>query len=193
MALTIVDRGARNIVEANQDIGTGTIVFDGDDNRVALAEGVRMDGGSIRFGSTCSLDVGSGCRLQHIDVFGITNARIIIGRGTGFTWMTRLYLHEPGSITIGRDCLIASETLLMNSDVHSIFDLQSDERVNAAADVIVGDHVWIAEGVRILKGTCIGSGSVIGAGSIVTSDVPINVIAGGIPARVLRKGVRWSP
>lgn len=193
MALTIVDRGARNVVEANQDIGTGTIVFDGDDNRVALGEGVRMDGGSIRFGSSCRLEVDQGCRLQRIDVFGITNARIIIGQGTGFTWMTRLYLHEPGSITIGRDCLIASETLLMNSDVHSIFDLQSDERVNPAADVVVGDHVWIAEGVRVLKGTRIGSGSMIGAGAIVTNDIPNDVIAGGIPARVLRKGVRWAP
>jgi len=38
----------------------------------------------------------------------------------------------------------------------------------------------------ILKGTAIGENSVIAAGSVVTSDIPANVLAGGIPAKVIR-------
>ena len=35
----------------------------------------------------------------------------------------------------------------------------------------------------ILKGVTIGENAVIGAGSVVTSDVPADTIAAGVPAR----------
>jgi len=38
-----------------------------------------------------------------------------------------------------------------------------------------------------LKGTTIGDNSIIAAGSIVTKDIPANVLAGGNPAKVIRK------
>jgi acetyltransferase-like isoleucine patch superfamily enzyme len=192
VALNIIDRGLRNIVKAPDDIGTGTIIFEGNDNIVELGEGVRMDGGMVRFGTACHLQIAPGCRVQHIDVFGNDNARITIGRDSNFTWFSRLYAHEPGQVTIGSGCLIASDTFFSNSDVHSIFDIETGERLNPPADVTVGDHVWIAEGARIHKGARIGAGSVIGARSIVTGDIPENCILAGTPAKVLRKGVRWE-
>jgi len=50
----------------------------------------------------------------------------------------------------------------------------------------IGADVWIAGRVTVLPGTTIGDGSVITAGSVVSGDIPAGVIAGGIPARVLR-------
>ena len=38
----------------------------------------------------------------------------------------------------------------------------------------------------ILPGGTIGEGSVIGAGAVVTQDIPANVVAAGVPCRVLR-------
>ena len=38
----------------------------------------------------------------------------------------------------------------------------------------------------VLGGVTIGDGSVIAAGSIVTNSIPANVLAGGIPARVIK-------
>ena len=55
------------------------------------------------------------------------------------------------------------------------------------AAVVIGEHVWLAANVTILKGVHIGARSVIAAGSVVTSDIPEDCLAGGIPAKVIRK------
>jgi galactoside O-acetyltransferase len=47
--------------------------------------------------------------------------------------------------------------------------------------------VWIGSNVSILPGVTIGDNSVIGAGSVVRSDIPANVVATGVPCRILRK------
>lgn len=39
----------------------------------------------------------------------------------------------------------------------------------------------------ILPGVSIGAGSTIGAGSVVTHDIPPNVLAFGVPCRVVRE------
>lgn len=55
------------------------------------------------------------------------------------------------------------------------------------APVTIGDDVWIGAGSVILPGVTIGSGSTIGAGSVVTHDIPSNVLAFGVPCRVVRQ------
>ena len=52
--------------------------------------------------------------------------------------------------------------------------------------VHIGDNVWVGAGAVILPGVTIGEGSVIGAGAVVTRDIPANVVAAGVPCRVLR-------
>lgn len=55
-----------------------------------------------------------------------------------------------------------------------------------AKPVKIGNHVWIGGGVHINPGVTIGCNSIIGSGSIVTKDIPENVIAAGIPCKVIR-------
>lgn len=50
----------------------------------------------------------------------------------------------------------------------------------------IGHRVWIGGGVTINQGVTIGDDSIVGAGSVVTKDVPPNVIAAGVPCRVIR-------
>lgn len=54
-------------------------------------------------------------------------------------------------------------------------------------DIIIEDDVWIGAGSIITAGITIGKGTVIGAGSVVTKDIPQNVIAAGVPAKVIKK------
>jgi len=51
----------------------------------------------------------------------------------------------------------------------------------------IGHDAWLASRVTVLPGTKIGPGAVITAGSIVSGEIPADVIAGGNPARVLRR------
>ncbi len=53
--------------------------------------------------------------------------------------------------------------------------------------VRIEENVWIGAGAIILPGVTIGKNSVIGAGSVVTKDIPQNVVAVGVPCRVLRE------
>lgn len=55
------------------------------------------------------------------------------------------------------------------------------------APITIGDDVWIGAGSIILPGVTIGSGSTIGAGSVVTHNIPPNVLAVGVPCRVIQE------
>ncbi|MBF0844383.1 hypothetical protein IR117_07175, partial [Streptococcus danieliae] len=46
---------------------------------------------------------------------------------------------------------------------------------------------WLGAGVIVLPGVSIGDNTVVGAGSVVTKDLPANVVAVGVPCRVLRQ------
>ena len=59
-------------------------------------------------------------------------------------------------------------------------------------DVVIGDHVWLCNGVNVLKGASIGSDSVVGTQSVVTKDICPNSITCGNPAKVVKTGIRWD-
>jgi len=88
----------------------------------------------------------------------------------------------PG-ITIGRDCLIGPEVMIMDSDIHGI----DDRRKPAQGPVAIGDDVFIGARAMILKGVRIGHHATIGAGAIVTQDVPASTVVAGNPARVVKE------
>ena len=54
-------------------------------------------------------------------------------------------------------------------------------------DIVIGNDVWIGYGAVILSGVTIGDGAIIGTNALVTKDIPPYTIAGGIPAKTIRK------
>jgi acetyltransferase-like isoleucine patch superfamily enzyme len=107
-------------------------------------------------------------------------ARVSIGTGTYLNRNTEIV--AAGSVTIGRDCKIARDVIIMDTDQHALpgHKLLIDP-------VMIGERVWIGARAVILKGVFIGDDAVVAAGSIVTRDVPARTVVGGNPARIIKE------
>ena len=92
------------------------------------------------------------------------------------------------TVEIGRDATIGRDVVIRSFDGHTI--CQEDYKISEP--IKIGKHVWIGQGATILKGVTIGDGAIIAAGAIVTKDVPAECIAAGVPAKVVKEGVRWN-
>lgn len=100
------------------------------------------------------------------------------------------------SISIGDNVLMGSKVLVLDN-AHGRYrgnrqdapHTAPDKRQLMAAPVRIGDNVWIGEGSVIQMGVTIGAGSIIAANSVVTKNIPAGVIAGGVPAKVIK---RWN-
>jgi maltose O-acetyltransferase len=92
---------------------------------------------------------------------------------------------DGGEVQIGDYVLFGPRVGIYTSN-HAI---DAEERAAGACyakPVTIGNRVWIGGGVNINQGLTIGDNSIIGSGSVVTMDVPSNVIAAGVPCRVIR-------
>jgi maltose O-acetyltransferase len=98
---------------------------------------------------------------------------------------TPLFIDLTSNVSIGEAVGIGHHCVLVTSG-HVIGP--AGRRLGDAAPepIVIGDGAWIGAGVTILPGVSIGAGAVIGAGSVVTSDIPANTLALGVPARVVR-------
>lgn len=120
--------------------------------------------------STLELNVGPHGTLEIGD-------RVLINHGCSIG-ATRL-------VRVGSGCNIGSQCILIDNAFHQLDPAHRNDQPEPAP-VILEDNVWLAARVIVLPGVTIGKNSVVGAGSVVTRDVPPDVLAAGIPAKVIR-------
>jgi sugar O-acyltransferase (sialic acid O-acetyltransferase NeuD family) len=58
--------------------------------------------------------------------------------------------------------------------------------VHLAGNVTIGEGCYIGMGTNVIQGMTIGPWSVVGAGAVVTRDLPANITAVGIPAKIIK-------
>ncbi len=95
-------------------------------------------------------------------------------------------LLDGGGIEIGNNVLFGPRVGIYTSN-HAI---DAQERIAGGCyskKVKIGNAVWIGGGVQINQGVTIGDNTIIASGSVVTKSIPENVIAGGVPCKVIRK------
>ena len=124
--------------------------------------------------------LGRGSSL-HLDAPG---ARLLIGDGVRLTARVRITCREE--VVIGDGTYLAWDVSITDTDYHRCDGGRCD------APVRIGAGVWIGARALVLKGVTIGDGAVVAAGSVVTDDVPAGALVAGVPARVVRSGVRWE-
>jgi sugar O-acyltransferase (sialic acid O-acetyltransferase NeuD family) len=58
--------------------------------------------------------------------------------------------------------------------------------VNLAGNVAIGEGCYLGIGSSVIQGVSIGAWTTVGAGAAVISDLPSNVTAVGVPARIIK-------
>jgi acetyltransferase-like isoleucine patch superfamily enzyme len=89
-------------------------------------------------------------------------------------------------VRIGANAMIGNYSIIADTEIPGIGEPAGAPLVEPCP-VEIGDGAWLAARVTVLPGTRIGPRAVIAAGSVVSGDIPAGVIAGGIPARILRE------
>jgi len=97
-----------------------------------------------------------------------------------------LIITDGAKVTFGDHVFIAPNCCFTTAE-HAIDPEMRKKGVEIAKPISVGSNVWIGAGSTVLAGVTIGDNSVIGAGSVVTKDIPPNVVAVGVPCRVMRE------
>lgn len=122
-------------------------------------------------------------------------SQIIIGDDTG---INSSCLKAKDSISIGNRVKIGANCVLIDTDSHNLDYLIRNSRTMvgqytkdsitaSSAPIIIEDDVLVGTQCIILKGVTIGARSIIAAGSIVTKSIPSDCIAGGNPAKIIRR------
>ncbi len=102
-----------------------------------------------------------------------------VGKNVAFGLESTVDVFYPELIEIGDNTIIGYNTVILAHEF-----LANELRVG---EVRIGKNVTIGANCTILPGVVIGDNSVISAHSLVNSDIPPNVLAGGVPARVIRE------
>lgn len=118
------------------------------------------------------------------------NGRCSIGDNTGIGSLT-CYISNA-EVSIGKHCLFSFNIMFRTHDGHHIFDKTTMKRLNWSKDIVIGDQVWIGQGVILLGGAQIGTGSVVGSNAVTSSQFGRNQIIAGAPAKVIRENIVWS-
>lgn len=106
--------------------------------------------------------------------------------GEGLQMMPGAIIHNE--VVVGRQCIINTKALVEH-------DCVLDDGVEIGPSAVlcgrvqVGESTWIGANATVRPRIKIGSNSIIGAGAVVVTDIPSNVIAVGVPAKVIRENL----
>lgn len=102
------------------------------------------------------------------------------------------HISSINSISIG-DGLLTGRYVYIGDNSHGGFSHEEmsippiKRKLLTKGKIAIGNNVWIGDKVTILGGVTIGNNVIIGANSVVTHDIPSNVMAGGMPARIIKQ------
>lgn len=112
---------------------------------------------------------------------------IFLGRNSHVNHFCCLWASPNGRIRIGDDGLMGPGVRIFASNHGSRKGPPIRLQPFVEKDVSIGNDVWIGANAVIVAGVTVGDGALIAAGSVVTSDIPPNSIAAGVPAKVVKE------
>ncbi len=118
---------------------------------------------SVIMGSSAYLRIGEGC---------------IICAGTIIT--TNIDIGDQ--VVLNLACTVGHETTIGNFSTFM-------PTCNISGEVEIGEATFWGTGAKVINRTRIGDNVIVGAGAVVTKDLPGNVTAVGVPAKIIKARV----
>lgn len=97
-----------------------------------------------------------------------------------------MVITDGAKVTFGNNVFVAPNCCFTTAE-HAIDPELRKAGVEVAKPITIGNNVWIGAGSTVIAGVEIGDNTVIGVGSVVTKSIPSNVIAVGVPCKILRE------
>jgi len=119
--------------------------------------------------------------ITVVDPTAIVLAQTSLGPGT----LILGHCHVGVNSVLGKACIISVSSMVGH-------DCCLEDYVHLTPGVLLGGNVRIGEesflglGTGVLPNVCIGRRVIVGAGAAVIRDLPDDVVAAGVPARILR-------
>ena len=150
-------------------------IHDGFYNRTVwqVSGSLTLKGEKIDIGRGSSLCVSGDCYLG--------NRFTITGKGTVIC---------RKRISFGDGVLISWDTLIMDTDYHTITDSEGNV-LNDDKPIEIGNDVWVGCRATVLKGTIIPPKSVIAAGSVVSGKMSEEGCIYSSDRKILRNNIIW--
>ncbi len=135
---------------------------------------------NVRLGRRCFIGPAT------LDTLG-GNGRIEIGDGAVVYAGSEILAHHGSTVRLGANVLFTRGAgAVTGGHVFDNPDAPILSQGIRTADISVEDDCWIGYRAILLPGARVGRGTIVGAGAVVAGDLPPGVVAGGVPARVLR-------
>lgn len=155
-------------------IGDNVVI---DDNCMLDAKGVSNEG--IRLGD--NVFVGRNSILSCKDGDIVLEDHVNMG--------FNCEIFSSSEVVVGRKTMIAAYCYLIagNYDTASGVPFAEQDGFGSGNGVHIGEYAWLAADVKVLDDVTIGEHTVVGAGAVVNKSMPANVLAAGVPAKVIRE------
>lgn len=153
-----------------------------EDNAVLDAKGTGNEG----------ITIGDNSFIGRNTVLSCKNGAIRIGKNVSLGMNCLVHSVDDSTVVIGDNCPIAAFCYLIGGGNYR-YDRTDipmvEQEIYSKGGIIIEDDVWIGAHVHILDGVRVGHGSILAAGAAVYRNVPKMSIAGGVPAKVVRRRI----
>lgn len=160
------------------------------------AKQLYLYGGMPFISGPLKIDVGQRCRISGATTFSARTVphgdniqpTLSIGDNVDVGWQTTIAVGSK--VSFGNNVRIAGRSFFAGYPGHPIEPVARAQGLadldSQVGDIVLEDNVWLATGVSVMAGVRIGQGTIVAAGSVVTRDLPAMVLAGGVPAKVIK-------
>ena len=129
-------------------------------------------------------EIGEGCTVETPLNANWGCKHVHLGKGIYIN--SNVTFVDDEHIYIG-DYTMISPNVVFTTSGHPVLPILRKNHYVYNLPIHIGRNVWIGSNVSIMPGITIGDNTVVGAGSVVTHDLPANVVAFGVPCRIIRK------